>query len=373
MRKLSERHRLYLIRKALIGQRRVQRNSRVTIKKISRYRMTAPEIMDFDENYDTTTKFISKLRRYALVKRLHVFIDMSFVQEIAPDAALVLAAEIQRCMAISKGCINGKNPKKTRPMRLLRGLKFHELLGFHSGVLADDNDDALEYIHMECGASGRTDFFPAVLKLVLGSKARPSSTGAKNRLTEAWNEALANATQHGYENTSLLRYQVSDNHRWWMAGYRDTRNKEAIFMVYDQGVTIPADLPLRWSESFSDIIVKAGGIVRLGKGSIDDELLMNAMTVGRTRRTDQRGRGWGFNNMHALLGGYHADDGNAPHEALEEQQKRSGGSLRILSRRGRYLYHSGAGAKVSVQSEPFWGTLIVWRLKGNDKIVWSDE
>lgn len=371
MKKLSRRQWLYQIRKALRG-RCGARSRCVTRSSPSRFRVVAPGIMNFDDNYEETAKFIDKIRRYTIKKRLHVFVDMFGVKEISPDAALVLAAELQRSMDLLPKCVNGRNPRRMKPFRILRGLRFHELLNFHPGVADGDCDDDLEYIHMESGFPGRTDFFPTVLKLVLGGRARTSSVRAKNRLTEGWHEALANATQHGYDNPSLLKYQASDKYRWWMAGYRDAKNKEAIFMVYDQGVTIPADLPRRWGEAVGELVTKAGGIVRLGKGTIDDQLLMSAMVVGRTR-TDQRGRGWGFSNMHAVIDGNAVFDADASPGEVVHAPEQTGGSLRILSRRGRYLYHSGTGAKASVHSEPFWGTLIVWRLKGNDKIVWSDE
>ncbi len=321
-----------------------------------RHVVLAPETVDFDDNYLRTTEFIEKIRRLTLRKQLDIYINLLACKKMSPEAALVLAAEIQRSQDLYNKCINGYNPRDKRTYRLLRDLGFHELLNFKGQSAGVSGDGQIEYAHMISGNKGETERFPVIIDLVFGRCARLRGTHEMNNLTLGLNEAMLNTFHHAYENEEELDYPPSKNFRWWLAGYRDSKRKEVVFMFYDQGITIPKSLPRKWPEKLNAILKGAIG------SSTDHELIRAAMEIGRTSSA-RAGRGWGLRDMRMLVGGNNHD----------VPVNRDLGSLRILSGKGSYLYNLISGEMCKELPAPFLGTLVVWRLVDSELVVWTDE
>lgn len=318
-----------------------------------------PMLLDFEQNYERTIAFFELLRQFLLSKRRRVFINMTSCKEISAPAALVLAAEIQRATSLYPQCVSGCDPMALGPFLLLRDLGFHELLGFRARRVPP-RDDNIEIVHMVSGAAGNTSVFPSLIELVLGKGARLTGNPARNRLTAGLQEAMNNAVTHAYEDLGSIRYPVAKELRWWMAGFRDAKNKSIGFMFYDQGMTIPVHLPKKWREALSEFLSRMGSIVGLTDGSIDGEIIKKATEVGRTS-ADGGGHGWGFSDMKRLIGDVQPE-GSSP-----------SGSLHIMSRRGSYIYSREDGEVWGQLRSPFWGTLLVWHLAGSDLIEWTDD
>lgn len=331
--------------------------------------LRSPSYLNFENKYDVTSNFIEKIRRFVLRKNLSVFVDMNSCLDIEPDVALVLAAEIQRARALYPDSINGRNPRRRRPMRLLRCLGFHELLGFeHRPLISDQQNESVEYIQMRSGASGQTNSFPEIINKVIGGPATLSGKPAYNSISRALSEALHNAVQHAYEDITAIQYPIADDFRWWLAGYRDPNNREIAFIFYDQGMTIPESLPKKWGEAAraaAQTVIRTLGLSQ--SSSIDGTMLAAAMEIGRTS-TKQKGRGWGLSEMRALVGGPSAQNNSV--QGITGSGK---GSLRILSRDGAYLYNHDTGEKLHALSTTFYGTLIVWRLIDSDIVIWREN
>lgn len=218
---------------------------------------------------------------------------------------------------------------------------------------------------MKSGAQGDTEQLALMLADVFGGSASFTNIPAYNLVSAALTEAMLNAVQHAYEDPEDLAYPSSDSHRWWVAGYRDPRSKEVALMFYDQGVTIPASLPKNWREAARSVLARAGNVVSISDNSTDGEMIAAGMEVGRSS-TKKRNRGWGLSEMRTLVGG--PPPSRMPTTAVP---KLGAGSMRILSRRGDYLYSSESGEAYRTLPDPFTGTLIIWKLAGSDIVAWD--
>lgn len=321
------------------------------------HRIVAPLEMNFNERYEDTASFIERIRRFSLTKNLPIYIDLQTCRKISPAAALVLAAEVQRATELRPDRVNGRDPVARSPYMLMRQLGFHELLEIPGRPrIRSRSSDDLQFATMVSGAIGRPDQFPVLLDLVFGEKARLTGIPARNALTKGLSEAMHNVMQHAYADPEKLAYEASGKFRWWMAGFRDPKRKEVTFLFYDQGITIPASLRKTWSERASAIFKRLTGTLGAeDDNSYDGEMIKAAIGIGRTS-TDKDGRGWGLSEMRDLVANSSGERDSV---------------LGILSRRGFYTYTSSGAELARSNQTPFWGTLIVWRLAGNDKIVWS--
>ena len=135
-------------------------------------------------------------------------------------------------------------------------------------------------------------------------------------------EAMDNCAAHAYPEDCEFRYPT-EQQRWWMSGSAaNGRDLEVIF--FDQGATIPGTLPHsgkgeiagRWLQKTLNLI----GI----EAADDSQRIQAAMAAGRSAIQGQ-GRGHGLVQMRGLV------------------DLAASGSLRILSRRGQYIYEKDAG------------------------------
>ena len=106
---------------------------------------------------------------------------------------------------------------------------------------------------------------------------------------------------------------------------------------YDQGVGIPATLPLKYPKEMIHSALRNLGII----GSRDGEHILAAMEIGRTR-TDLPNRGRGLNDLRAFV------------------DQSGTGNLRILSRKGEYEYSADKSEVARNHKHSLGGTLILW-------------
>ena len=155
-------------------------------------------------------------------------------------------------------------------------------------------------------------------------------------------EAMDNCAAHAYPENHEFRYPT-EQRRWWMSGsVANGRELEVIF--FDQGATIPGTLlhsgkregARRWLNETLNLV---------GIDAADDgQRIHAAMETGRSM-FEQQGRGHGLAQMRGLV------------------DLAASGSLRILSRKGRYIYEKNAGEMVDTLDRSIGGTLVHWRFQ----------
>lgn len=273
---------------------------------------------------------------------------------LSPEVALVLAAEIERCLHHRPKSINGNNPQDPNITAMLRDIGFHNLLHFiEPGRQASGAKEATTYLRMKSGIQGAGYHADDLRALVLGSAAT-TTDALREDIVRGMNEAVLNVHQHAYEDDIQNTYVPMPNKRWWIAGYRDSIAKEIGFIAFDQGVGIPATLPKKHRELVDDILLAAGQLLTGITPTNDHLLIKRAFELGRTR-TGKASQGKGLNDFKRFLG---VAGGK--------------GSLRILSGRGSYLYKQGGEELAYPLELPFHGTLIVWRLTESPAVNWEE-
>jgi hypothetical protein len=317
--------------------------------------IVAPETLDFDQNYEPTIRFLEQIRRTSAAGGHTMLVWMRRCNALSPEVALVLAAEIERCLHHRPGSINGNDPRSGAIAAMLRDIGFHKLLHFNEPrVSVPHTNEATTYLKMKSGVQGAGQHADDLRSLVLGNAASTSDE-LREDMVRGLNEAVLNIHQHAYEEGIDNLYVPMPNKRWWIAGYRDAAGKEIGFIAFDQGVGIPATLPQKHAEFVLDLIAAAGQVLRGGAVTNDHLLIARAFELGRSR-TGKTSQGKGLTDFKRFLA---AAGGK--------------GSLRILSGRGSYLYHYDGREIAEPLSLPFHGTLIIWRLIDSTAVQWESE
>jgi hypothetical protein len=358
LRRRLRRHR-ELSAERRLREKRVRKNIRKGIRRQKRTQIPflvvqAPPALDFEENYENTIRFLEQVRRTSAAGGHTMLIWMRRCQSMSPEVALVLAAEIERCLYHRPRSINGNDPKSGAIAAMLRDIGFHNLLHFNEPkVKVPEVGEATTYLKMKSGVQGGGNHADDLRGLVLGNAASTSDE-LRDELVRSLNEAVLNVHQHAYDDDIENTYTPMPNKRWWIAGYRDAVTKEIGFIAFDQGVGIPATMPRKHAEFVRDLMAAAGQLLRLSAPTNDHQLIKRAFELGRSR-TENSGQGKGLNDFKVFLA---AAGGK--------------GSLRVLSGRGSYLYYLDGTERVEPLSAPFHGTLIVWRLTDSPAVQWEN-
>jgi hypothetical protein len=154
-------------------------------------------------------------------------------------------------------------------------------------------------------------------------------------------EAMINVVHHAYPATHLHDFPVRK--RWWMTGAIDQENQRLSAIIFDQGVSIPGHLPRSGiREKVRAHMLKVHSYLPWQGDKVDDgEQIEAAIEVSRSS-TGEPGRGQGLSQVINLI------------------ENAGGGRVRILSRRGEYIYEKGAKPIVRNLVTPIGGTLIEW-------------
>ena len=302
--------------------------------------ITAPPTMSLDAARD---HFLGLLYEYRY--RIHVgprldptakgfsSLNLGDVERLDLDAALVLTAEYHRnCMVRGYKPYVDDQDWKPEVVRLLEDLGFYDFVGARGRTgCAQAPSSAKRFVKFISGKrvqGEQADSLIEALRVVAGV------APAREAIYAALVEAIMNVTSHAYKDRPPAVYPVREH--WWAAGAYDPTQQTLEFVVYDQGVGIPARLPRS-----GDLFTRIWTFV---KGEGDSALIDGAIEYGRTSTNlEERGNGlWMICRLAEEL---------------------DGSSVRILSGRGDVTYFSRQGSVRKDHANPFCGTLIKWTLK----------
>jgi len=97
---------------------RTGRQRPIDFRKLKTVRLAAPEIFSVIRNPSEVTSFLNRIRQLATTRENKVFVDLSDVKVITPDAIAALLATIHR-QEVRNGFIYGNTPKDLRPGQVL--------------------------------------------------------------------------------------------------------------------------------------------------------------------------------------------------------------------------------------------------------------
>lgn len=304
--------------------------------------LTFPKRMNFREDLEATLEFFRELRN-ELLYGLHteVILDSEDVERITPEAAIILFAELQRCLEYkSKGKrVRGNYPTNATVAKILTDI------GFYSSLNVKPPPTSVK----ETGRSffkiipgNMTDARVANRLVAHFEKVVTFDPIARKRLLAALIECMDNVHNHAYRSDNDSPDLVGE---WWMAGFVDKKVGQVAFIFFDQGVGVPTTLREKWSVKLRRLI-----------GMNDGELIQEAVLRGITRRSSER-HGNGFPSLK---------------EFINEISDDAGGFLRVISNSGDYSYCKHTNTKPATLSRPLDGSLMIWSLQPEREIVDSN-
>ena len=331
MKKLSEKHKRYLLNKqrySFLKQKRV----RSLLQSI-----IVPENMNLNENYLETVAFFNKLRFICEKTKKRFKIDFRHLKKISPAAALAFTAEIDRIKRIK--CFKRMRvidfPKWNRDIKLqLRDMGMFTLLNVNNlptSFLHEKNDSEDCYIPFQAGdiASGDDALRLQSVLSTLIEGAIPAPKVLQKSLTEAMTNSINHAYPDNYIEHSPLKKRL-----WWMSASLNISRQVLTIMFYDEGIGIPKSLP----RTYPEFVKSLGGLM------IDDAQLIRAATKVRRTSTGQKTRGKGLKDIKDYITSSH------------------NGMLKIFSYRGEYKYLSDGKETVINRDLALNGTLIQWKV-----------
>lgn len=306
-----------------------------TVRKIKK-RIEVPSNLCLRTNYDEIVNFVIHLRREVEIDSYAIFIDFSKMQNVMPDAALLLAAELDRWRRLRnvRLKVHKINKWHHEARSVLQKLGLFELLEVSNVPQRNDIIGPLRIIKFS--ASNTTDGRAAKLLRTSLEDVSGSNIEMSNLLYGGITEAMANVTQHAYPEEDEGQWKLK---YWWLTGAYDMSSGHLSVLMLDQGIGIPATLPKKYPiEIINNFLSKFGGV------GDDGSLIEAALAIGRTK-TDKKYRGRGLENIMKFI--RHNEDGE----------------LRIISRNGECVFSSKTKKHVnSNHAVTFPGTLIHWQI-----------
>lgn len=292
-----------------------------------------PEVLDFVNNTKETLQFFNAFKQKTLFDPAdEVFVDLTQLKSISPDAALVLIAEATRSAAF--GCkLKGHRADSPSVDQLLWDIGYYRYYGMHHGT-APRVADRVFLVHQ---TGDKTDGHVAK-NLIEKFIPVASLTGTEVKaLYDALVECMANVLQHAYP----VR-EMDENHlpnRWWLLGTMAPSSHEISFCFFDQGVSIPKTIRTRWKHALPIVSL-------LSKN--DNELLIEAVTTGLSSTKDET-RGKGLPSLKALI------------------DEHKTGQMVIVTHKSKCIFTTEASPASEHLNDELGGTLIIWTLRIEEK------
>ena len=344
MKKLSHKHKLYLLRKSLQAfqkyeTRKLKKSNSIRSSKedaIKRKIFVAPEYMDLEDHYESTVHFFHQLRTLCEDITSPFKIDFTKIHHLSPAAALIFTAEIDRIVKIRarKGVnLSVRDFEKwdTSIKLQLRDMGMFDLLrpakipgNFWTVRNATDE----QFLKFQSGNMINGEDANTLNMLITNLTPLPS----KKLLQVGLTEAMSNSLEHAYPEDTK-EYNKKLGKRWWMSASFNNLTKRLSVLFYDEGIGIPKSLKKTLGEHFSSIF----GQFNAGK-------LIEAATELQRTRTHERNRGKGLKDIKKYI----------------ETIGRNKAQLEIHSLNGYYKYSEKVITKEF--TSPINGTLIQWQI-----------
>jgi hypothetical protein len=313
-----------------------------------------PAILCLDRNFEDTVGLLTHLRqltqrpqagrllrpsgrRPSRIGWVRNATDFSTLESISPGAALMLAAEYDRISRLSGMAPATIDIHKWNPevKATLAGLGFFDLLDLNVDVAPAQSGLIIEPM-----VSG-SDVNMEPVNAAIGSLfARGSnSPGMRLQLASAVTDAVENVRGHAYPD-SWFNSRTSVP-RWWFTGAVDQAASRVTLAIYDQGISIPLALPMRWNlnllqRSFQKLFSRA---FDPSDPKNDGEAIDMAMQLAATS-TGLAHRGKGLPKI------------------LEIVRSCPEGRLRVVSRCGECIYGADGSRVINTRQTPMLGTYL---------------
>jgi hypothetical protein len=222
----------------------------------------------------------------------------------------------------------------------MRDSGFFDVLGVKASLDAAPKVFPLEYIKVQSGTQADGRLAVELRRALFGPREELLPKDKKGSFFRCLTEAMTNVAQHAYPDDWDVGSIKVIKKGWWMLGHINKLRKELKIMIVDQGIGIPRSLP----RTHKDILPTLLAALQLEVS--DGAMIEAAMEVGRSRM-GQTHRGKGLNDLKQII------------DLCRD------GTLRILSKKGEYVYRVRDGRSVSLargHDVSLNGTLVEWTI-----------
>jgi len=309
--------------------------------------ISPPAEFSFSKNYDATVRCLRDLKSAVFAKngegkRAEIFLDLSKVKNISLAGALVLGAEIHRWRKQRGPGLRARNINEWTPRvrRILTSIGFFKLLRVKIPNRIKSEADSSEVTILPMISS--TELSPELLQKILEDLRSVAEILHQDPFVYgALVEAAYNAKLHAYPEDHDYEFPPIIQ-GWWATASWNPEEGIVKFLVYDQGVGIPATLPRwqGWEQIRAWLSSTLGSIAVNLKDS--SNLIQAAIRIDRT----------------SLQGGH----GKGLQDVIAPVEGTPGSSVRILSGNGSVLYDHSGNIEKKDEALHIGGTLIEWRL-----------
>lgn len=275
------------------------------------------------------------IRRAALKSRFkRVVLNFHHVVSLAPEAAVALVAEIQRCRAFCdpRTDITGTYPAAHDVAALLCDVGFFKALAIKEPPRPKEYARR-RYVQIERRNSAASETADDLLNCF--SEVFEFSPDDRKRLYVALVESMDNVFEHAYPLNSASPHFMRE---WWLLGYADRVQNTIGFTFYDQGAGIPATIRGRQRDRVLSTLMSWS----------DGKWIERAVTRGISRHKSRR-RGHGLHNLR---------------EFIQRLDPHIDGSLQVIANHGLVSFTSEGAVATSNIANELYGTLVVWQLRG---------
>lgn len=292
--------------------------------------LTAPELFDLvdNDNRKRVLHFLSRLKDFCINRKSCVSIDFRPTKKMYADGTLLLTAEIQRILEITKRKMACIPPRDLKVKQVLKQVGLLKQLHYNKNIETTFDDVVHWKVAHGTGAEGEK--YDDILGHYDGVIPEELGRGLYLGLTEA----MTNAHHHAYIDSRNDGAVVPKGEKgWWM--FSQFKDDYLTVVFCDLGIGIPRSLPIKrpglWGRLKSTV-----GI--LGDG----HLIAEAVNERRTR-TKKSYRGKGLQQLVSVIHGM------------------KNATLHIHSNQGRYA-DGPKGEQIRNYDTSIFGTLIGWRV-----------
>jgi hypothetical protein len=367
-RRISVRGKRIDDRRAHLRTARVEYEQRGKLFRTRATPMVPPSRMAIENNFEEVATWLADLRSSLAASQQSAgqnpskatsrrFWDFSYIREVTPATALLIASEYDRLQSSLKAKLGVYNRRRWRGVvrRVLEDIGFFDLLGIE--LVKPRRTKESEYVRIfrfEAGELLESERMHRFVEQLNDALIAADPSALQDRRRRAQNMRLVEGLIEATENTRLHAYPRhvrSDPHlapKWWVAGAAYPAEKRLTLVVYDHGVTIPGSMEegdSSWpGRAWAKNVAKRYATLRGRPAEISDHVAIRLAMDWGTSSTGKAHRGKGLPVLRQIV------------ENCRE------GHLLVMSRAGEYVYRRGAKATARALPVELPGTLIVWNL-----------
>lgn len=320
-----------------LGHFRINREFRVTEPFRGKKIISFPSEFNFDTNADESILALNNLHNEILYGDFsEIFLDHTSLNEISPEAAVVLLAELKRCTAYAsrRRRIRGNYPKSVAAAQMLTDIGFYRALNVAapSQVLRERRRMYFKVI-----SGNQTDGRIINELLSTFEQVITFDVIARKRLYGALTECMDNVRAHAYKADKTRPDLLGE---WWMAGFCDLVARQVAFIFFDQGLGIPTTLKSKLEHRVISLLSWG-----------DSDLIQHAVEKGMTKEASER-HGTGLPSLKGFI-----------------NELSAGGFLRVMSNYGDYTYYKNEKAAVRKALIPLEGSLVTWSIQQEEQAL----